>query len=139
MTSFVVCKLNCLIWFKVFLSYGISQINSSVTQAYNTREFSVQLLNMSSGQDRAIMEQRCCRRVLWAPELSIMQLLIFHSSKGCFWLSLLQLAIIDASLAFRTHKYPEKGVTPGAVNWPKHLRFRNRRILFIIAEKHSVE
>lgn len=90
-TSFIVCKLSCLIWFRVFLSYGVSQINSSVTQAYNSREFSVQQLNMSSGQDRAITEQRCCRRVLWAPELSVMRLLIFHPSKGCSWLSLLQL------------------------------------------------
>lgn len=40
MTSFIVCKLSYLIWLSVFSSYGVSQINSSVAQAYNYRAFS---------------------------------------------------------------------------------------------------
>lgn len=40
MTSFIVCKLRYLIWLSVFSSYGVSQINSSVVQAYNYRAFS---------------------------------------------------------------------------------------------------
>lgn len=81
MTSFIVCKLSYLIWPRAFLSYGVSQINSSVAQACNCREFSTQQLNTSSGQDKA-QEQRHYRRVLRVPELGAMRLLIFHSSKG---------------------------------------------------------
>lgn len=80
MTSFIVCKLSYLIWLSVFSSYGVSQINSSAAQPNNYRAFSNS--NTSSGQAGAKMEQRPCRRVLWAPELNAMRSLIFHSSAG---------------------------------------------------------
>lgn len=67
------------------------------------------------------MEQRPYRRVLWAPELIAMRLLIFHSSGGNSQHSLLQLAIADANLPSRIHKHPENGVTPGVASWPEHL------------------
>lgn len=67
------------------------------------------------------MEERLYKRVLQAPELNAVRQLIFHSSEGSSLLSLFQLAITDANLASRIQKHPEKVVSPGVFNWPKHL------------------
>lgn len=56
MISFIICKLSNLIWPRVLSSYGVNQINSSILQAYNYREFSTLQLNLSSVQDKATTE-----------------------------------------------------------------------------------
>lgn len=82
MISSIICKLCYLIWSRVLSSYGVNQISSSILQVYNNREFSTQQLNLSSVQDKAIMEKKHYGRVLTAPEICTTVLLVCYSFEG---------------------------------------------------------
>lgn len=136
MISFIICKLSNLIWPRVLSSYGVNQINSSVLQAYNYREFSTLQLNLSSVQDKATTEQKHYRRVLKAPEICTTALLVCYSFEGSFQLSLVQLVVADASLSSRIQKYPEKRSNCRNCSLSQtSLGICHGRILFVIPEK----
>lgn len=136
MISFIICKLSNLIWPRVLPSYGVNQINSSVLQAYNYREFSTLQLNLSSVQDKATTVQKHYRRVLKAPEICTTALLVCYSFEGSFQLSLVQLVVADASLSSRIQKYPEKRSNCRNCSLSQtSLGICHGRILFVIPEK----